>query len=156
MKSLKYNDFEIRFTKEESDLRAAKYDLCITDTWIVNAFEKSRNQIIFNSNEKNIHLGNFQKYILAKKGVNGFNLIWTSFKGNPEIYDIKSDSSFFDYLFLSFVKKKQKVLYAGENVNAAIASWRNSVNLDLFTNKFDIDSIISEFLKKTQETYLPF
>jgi hypothetical protein len=160
MKSCKYPNFEIRFTKEENDLRL-KYDLAILHTSAGMPpflFDKSKNQIVFNSNEKNQFLPNYTKFIVACRGTTELNLLWTSFKGKSEIYQIKSSESFYDYLIMSFCKKGQKVLYIGDDYRMCVAAWRNSVNLDaLCPMMFNVEeTIIDSFLKNTQETLLPF
>lgn len=164
MKECKYNDFKVRFISPEelypthNFTRGIQYDLSIFQEGIFDrivSFERSKNQIVFDANKHMQELGNCEKFIVLKNGVNDFSLLWTSFKGNAELINMKGGMShLFDYLFLSFCKKKQKVLYIGNQFEAPVAAWRNAINIDVVGEYSD--NMLDLFLKRTQEAYLPF
>lgn len=155
MKDCKYNDFSVRFLSDTEELRAGGYATAIFHEGSFireNIFGKSTNQIVFNANLYNQFLGNFDKFIIIENGIQ-LSLLWTSFKGAHEKINLRGGTrQLFDYLFLSFTKKKHKCLYFGNCVDAPLAAWRNQVSLDVISQK----NIVDEFLKNTVETYLPF
>jgi hypothetical protein len=157
MKECKYNDFSVRFMNynETTEHLHKKYQLFLFHEGILQRdnFLISTNQIVFDFGDKNLLLGNFEKFLILKNGIN-LSLLWTSFKGKSEEINVKSGTkNLFDYLILSFIKKKQKMLYVGNDVNAALAGWRNQINLDVISDSTDI---VDKFLKNSVESYLPF
>lgn len=154
-KECKYNDFSVRFySQNENETGRGKYDMSMFHEGVFDReiMWYAKNQIVFDANEYLQQLGNCEKFIILEKGID-ISLLWTSFKGNPEKISMKGGTKYlFDYLFLTFSKKKQKCLYIGSCVDAPIAAWRNQINLDVMYQA----NIIDEFLKQTTETYLPF
>lgn len=160
MKSCKYNDFEIRFiSQNESDeiVFSKKYDFAFFESGEFRRellFARSKHQVIFEANKYFQQLGNCEKMIVLENGAENISFLWTSLKGKHEKINMRGGKRhLFDYLFLTFIKKKSRCLYIGNSFEAPLAGWRNSCSVDvLHTN----EKIIEIYLKQTQELYLPF
>jgi hypothetical protein len=154
-----YNDFKLRFVSqnEVSEFAFLKfYDFALFEYGMFDraiVFGKSKNQVVFNANSYMNELGRCKKYIVVKNNTQ-LNLLWTSLPGEPEIYNLRGGKKeLFDYLFLTFTKKKSKCLYIGDSPEAPLAAWRNEVNCDTIYTEV---KIIDTFLKSTVEQFLPF
>lgn len=157
MKECKYNDFELRFfsyNEEKSFLK--KYHFALFEDGIFDReviFGRSKNQLIFEANKYMQQLGNCEKFIIVENGIQ-LIFLWTSLKGKGEKINMRGGKkALFDYLFLTFTKKKSRCLYIGNSPEAPLAAWRNEVNCDIIYTE---EKIIDTFLKNTVEQFLPF
>ena len=116
-------------------------------------FNNSKNQLIFEANKYMQRLGNCEKYIIVENGVQ-LIFLWTNLRGKPEKINMRGGKKqLFDYLFLTFTKKKNHCLYIGNSPEAPLAGWRNELNVDVIYTEA---KIIDTFLKSTVEQFLPF
>ena len=159
MQECKYNDFAIRFVCQNDISEFAflkRYDFVLFENGIFDRaiiFGKSKQQVVFNANTYMNELGRCGKYIVVKNNTQ-LNLLWTSLPGEPEIYNLRGGKKeLFDYLILTFTKKKFKCLYMGDSFEAPMAAWRNEVNCDVIYTEA---KIVDTFLKSTVEQFLPF
>ena len=157
MQSCKYNDFEIRFfSHNEENAFLKKYHFALFEDGTFDRaiiFGKSKDQLVFEANRYMQQLGNCEKYIIVENGVQ-LIFLWTSLRGKPEKINMRGGKKgLFDYLFLTFTKKKQRALYIGNSAEAPLAAWRNGVNCDVIYTE---QKIIDTFLKNTVEQLLPF
>lgn len=157
MQECKYNNFSIRFFSQNEEIAfLKKYDFALFEEGNFQRdiiFGKSKNQLVFEANKYMQMLGNCEKYIIVENGVQ-LIFLWTSLKGKPEKINMRGGKKeLFDYLFLTFTKKKNKCLYIGDSFEAPLAGWRNELSVDVI---YSDPKIIDKFLKNTVEQFLPF
>lgn len=154
-KDCKYDGFSIRFLESSEEFKPGGYDLLIFQEGDFDRgsfWEKCKNKVIFRANEKLLFLSDCEKFIIVQQGQD-LNLVWTSFKGKPELWNLRGgEKTMFDQLFMTFSKQFQKVLYIGNSVHSAWAGWRNRINVDVLSTV----NMVDEFLKLTQEQTLAF
>jgi hypothetical protein len=156
MKVCKYNNFEVRFISHNEKFEPKrKYDFAVFEDGVFDREKlfNSKNQLIFEANLYMQQLGNCEKYIIVENGVQ-LIFLWTNLRGKPEKINMRGGKKeLFDYLFLTFTKKKSKCLYIGNSYEAPLAAWRNERNADVIYTE---EPIVDKFLKNTVEQFLPF